>query len=323
MSKYTVSVTDCRHASYDVEKEILSTISANLVLNNCQTEDEVLEACRFSDGILLDGAPMTKKVIESLQKCKVINRYGVGFDNLDVYACTDKGVWATNVPDYCITDVSEHAIALMTACMRQIAFKDRGIRNGKWNFFYPSIFRLAHKNLGVIGGGKIGQAFIKKVQGFEFEHIFVYDPYKSSEEIAEWGCIKTSIDELLSVSDFVTLHIPLNPETHHLIDDEKIRLMKPNSILINTSRGNLIDPDALYSALSENVILGAGIDTHSSEPLPKDSKFFKLDNIVLTDHSAYSSEEAVLELKTKSALNIKSVLCGELPKYSLNKIQTK
>ena len=131
MSKYLVTVTDCRHSSYDIEKRILESIGAEIRLRNCQTEEALIEECAESDGILLDSAPMTNKVITSLHKCKIINRYGVGFDNLDVEACTKNGIWASNVPDYCADDVSEHAIALLFACLRQIAFKDRSIREGK------------------------------------------------------------------------------------------------------------------------------------------------------------------------------------------------
>lgn len=323
MSKFIVSVTDCRHKSYDVEKEILNSIGAEIVLNNCQTEIDLLEACLHSDAILLDGAPMTRSVIKRLEQCKIINRYGIGYDNLDVDTCTEMGIWASNVPDYCIHDVAEHAIGLMLSCMRQIPYKDKGIREGKWNFSYPSIYRLAHKNLGVIGAGKIGKSFIDKTRGFSFENTFVFDQYKSEEEISSWGCIKTDLDELLSSSDIVTLHVPLNPETYYLINSGNIQKLKPSAILINTSRGKLVDTKALFSALANNQILCAGLDTHEIEPLPDDSDFYKLHNVVLTDHCAYSSEEAIFELKTKSAINIKAVLSGRQPEYALNRIKTK
>ena len=320
MSKYVVTVTDCRHSSYEIEKRILESIDAELQLRNCQTEEELIEACAESDAILLDSAPMTKKVISSLHKCKIINRYGVGFDNLDVEACTNQGIWASNVPDYCADDVSEHAIALLFACMRQIAFKDRSIRAGKWNIFHDKIYRLAGKNLGVIGGGRIGRALIKKVQGLGFSTIFVYDPFKTEEEIAEWNCKKVSLEELLANSDFVSLHLPLSLDTKWLINSANIGLMKANAILVNTSRGSLIEPEALIQALEIKKILCAGLDTHSEEPLAIDSPFLKLDNVVLTDHCAYNSVEATNELKSKSALNVAAVLTGQAPGYPLNHI---
>jgi len=320
MSKYLVTVTDCRHSSYDIEKRILESIGAEIRLRNCQTEEALIEECAESDGILLDSAPMTNKVITSLHKCKIINRYGVGFDNLDVEACTKNGIWASNVPDYCADDVSEHAIALLFACLRQIAFKDRSIREGKWNIFHNNIYRVANKNLGVIGGGRIGRTLINKVQGFGFKTIFVYDPFKTEAEIEQWNCKKVSLDELLANSDFVSLHLPLSPETHWLINSKNISLMRANAILINTSRGLLIEPAALIDALNNKVILGAGLDTHSEEPLASNSPFLRMDNVVLTDHCAYNSIEATNELKSKSALNIAAVLTGNQPEYPLNHI---
>ena len=161
---------------------------------------------------------------------------------------------------------------------------------------------------------------INKVQGFGFKTIFVYDPFKTEAEIEQWNCKKVSLDELLANSDFVSLHLLLSPETHWLIDSKNISLMKANAILINTSRGPLIEPAALIEALSNKIILGAGLDTHSEEPLASNSPFLRMDNVVLTDHCAYNSIEATNELKSKSALNIAAVLTGNQPEYPLNHI---
>lgn len=320
MAKYKVVVTDARHSSYAIEKQILESIDAELVTCNCKTEDDVISACADADGILLDMAPMTAKCIESLHKCKVINRYGVGYDNVDVEAATRKGIQVSNVPDYCAEDVSDHALALLMSCLRQTSLRDRLVRQGNWNIHAGTSVRLKGKTLGVLGAGRIAQALIRKVSGFGFARILAYDPYISAEKMASFGAEKATKEEVLANSDFVSLHMPVTPETTGMIDDEAIKLMKPTAILINTGRGPLVNDAALVKALQEERIAFAGLDTHCKEPLPAESPYLKLDNVVLTDHTAYNTIEGVEELKTKSAMNVADVLQGLPSKYPVNKI---
>lgn len=317
MAKYTVCVSDERHAGYEVERELLETIGAELKLCHCETAGDIAVQCAEADAVLLDLAPMTAEAVAGLKKCKVISRYGVGFENVDLAAATEAGIQVCNVPDYCMEDVSDHALALMLTCLRHVSMRDRAIRNGAWNLQAPS-FRLRDKTLGVIGAGRIAQALIRKVSGFGLKEVVAYDPYLDEAFLAGLGVRKVELDELLAVSDFVSLHLHANEETKGIIGRETLSRMKPTAILINVSRGPLVDDEALLEALREHRILAAGLDTHNHEPLGTESPFCALDNVVLTDHTAYSTAEGVLELKTKAARNIIEVLTGKTPTYPVN-----
>lgn len=320
MAEFTVCVTDKRHESYDLEREILQQAGARLEVCRCETEEDILRECSQADGILLDQAPMTRRVIMGLAHCKVINRYGAGYDNVDLEACRERGIQVTYVPDYCMEDVSDHALALMLACLRHIPERDRKVRQGQWDIPGDS-FRLRGKTLGLIGAGRIARVLARKVQGFAFAQILAYDPFVPEDILAREGIRKTDLDTLLNQSDFISLHLHLTPETRNILDGAAIRKMKPSAILINVSRGGLVDDDALLAALRERRILAAGLDTHSREPLGSDSPFCALDNAVLTDHTAYYTREGVEELKIKSAKNVVCVLKGLPPPYPLVSLQ--
>ena len=319
MAKYTVCVSDKRHADYEVEREILRGIDAELKLCSCVTEDDIAEQCADADAVLLDLAPMTAKAVAGLTKCKVISRYGVGFENVDLDAATKAGIQVTNVPDYCMEDVSDHALALMMTCLRHVSMRDRMVRQGAWNLQGTS-FRLKGKTLGVIGAGRIARALIRKTSGFGLKEVVAYDPYVSAEALAEIGVRKVELEELLQISDFVSLHLHANEETKGMICKKTLDLMKPTAILINVSRGPLVNDEDLLDALKNGKILAAGLDTHNHEPLGADSPFCQLDNVVLTDHTAYSTAEGVLELKTKAAQNVVNALTGAPCVYPVNKL---
>ena len=318
MGECIVAVTDNRHASYDIEREILKQAGIELAVLDCETEDDVIRKCADMDGLLLDMAPMSARVVQALRRCRVINRYGVGYDNVDVEACTRKGIWVTNVPDYCAEDVSDHAVALLLSCLRQTALRDRLVRAGQWNVHGQTSYRVCGKTLGVLGAGRIARALIRKMQGFALKEVLVYDPYVDAASIATLRARKCGLDELLAASDFVSLHMPVTPETRGMINRQTLRLMKPSAILINTGRGPLVDDPALIDALQSHKIAGAGLDTHTVEPLPANSPYLVMDSVVLTDHTAYNTAEAVEELKTKSARNIVAALGGKTPPYHVN-----
>lgn len=320
MAKFRVVLTDARHSSYELEKSILQQADAELILCNCATQEQVIDACADADGILLDMAPMNAACIEALKHCKVINRYGVGYDNVDVEAATKKGIQVTYVPDYCAQDVSDHALALLMSCLRQTALRDRKVRQGQWNIQAGPSFRLQGKTLGVLGAGRIARELIRKVSGFGFQQILAYDPYVPQEVLSQIGAKKATKEEVLQHSDFISLHMPVTPETRGMIDDAAIALMKPTAILINTGRGPLVDDAALLRALREKRICAAGLDTHCVEPLAPDSGYLELDNVILTDHTAYNTVEGVEELKTKSAQNVVDALLGRPVRYPVNKL---
>jgi len=319
MADFKVYVTDGRHSSYDIERDMLAQIGAELQVCQCATEEDIIRECSDADAILLDMAPMSAKAINALAHCKIINRYGVGYDNVDLNACTAKGIQVTNVPDYCAEDVSDHALALMLACLRGVARRDRLVRQGQWNLQRTS-FRLSGKVLGVLGFGRIARALVKKCSGFGFTRILVYDPYISAEACASLGAIKTELNTVLKEADFISLHMPVTPETTGMLNKETLSLMKPTAIVVNTGRGPLIDDEAMLDALKTHKILCAGLDTHNREPLPANSPYFELDNVILTDHAAYSTVEAVEELKIKSAQNIINALTGVPPVYPVNEL---
>lgn len=319
MPRYKVYVTDTRHQDYEIERTMLAAADCELITCQCETEDDIIRECADADALLVDLAPATARVVSSLPHCRVINRYGVGYENVDIEECTKQGIQVTYVPDYCMDDVSEHVLALMFSCLRHTALRDHHIRQGEWNIHQPS-FRLGGKTLGLLGFGKIARSLAHKCSGFGFKDILAYDPYLSAEEISANGAKKAELRELLTQSDIVSLHLPVTEETRHIMNEDTLSYMKPTAIFINTARGVMVDDAALIRALKNNKLMAAGLDTHNIEPLPKDSPFFAMDNVVLTDHTAYSTIEGEKDLKRKSAQNIIDVLYGRAPKYPVNKL---
>jgi D-3-phosphoglycerate dehydrogenase len=282
-------------------------------------EVETLRSLKDADGILVNLHPLPAEVIEKLEKCRVISRYGVGYDNVSVETATAKGIWVARVPDYCLEDVSDQALALLLGCVRKVAFKDRRIREGAWNLHreQPS-YRIAGKTLGLVGYGAIARTLHRKMSGFGLERVLVFDPYLDPKKITENGAEPVNLRTLLKNSDYVSVHAPLNDETRGMIGGREIALMKSSAVLVNTSRGPLLDQKAVADALAGGKIAAAGLDVFEAEPLPPDSPLLKLDNATLSDHAGWYSEESVAELKTKAARNVLAVLKGGKPIYPVN-----
>ncbi len=322
MVKYKVVVTDDRYGNYKEENEVLSELGIEVEVHDFKDKTEAKKVLRDADAVLVNLFPMTKEIILSMDKCKVINRYGVGYDNVDVKAATEKGIWISRVPDYSMEDTSDHALAHLFNCVRKITYRDRMIREGKWDLHkdWPS-FRVAGKTLGLIGFGNISKTLFRKVSGLGLGTILVYDPYVDDTAIIKAGGTPVPLEELLKESDYVSIHAPLTEETEGMIGSSEFRLMKNSAVIINTSRGPIIDEDALYSALKGGKIAAAGIDVYKTEPLPEASPLRSLDNITFTDHAGWYSEESIVELKTKAARNILEVLKGNKPVYPVNTIQ--
>jgi len=256
-------------------------------------EDELARIIKGFDGLIVRSKPLvTRKVIESADRLKVIARAGVGLDNIDVKAAEERGIALINAPESSTQSVAELAIGLMLAVARKIAFSDRRMREGYWAKKEAMGVELSGKTLGVIGVGRIGSA-VARIAKYGFNmHILYYDVACRDDLNKDLGAECVSIEELLKRSDIVTIHVPLLPETRHMINEEKLRLMKKTAILINTSRGAVVDTAALVKALSEGWIAGAGLDVFEEEPLPKDHPLTKLDNVVLTPHIGASTKEA-------------------------------
>ena len=310
-----VVITDCDHPSVEIERAILSEIDPEFILAYCNTEDEVIKAAQDADGIINQYAPITRRVIESLKRCKVIARYGVGVDNIDIEAATEYGIIVANVPDYCIDEVSTHTMALILSCARGITLLDSKIRKKKWDFTLAKpLFRTKGKTLGLFGLGKIARAVAQKASGFGFK-IIAYDPYVSK---VDGGIKLVEFSQLLSDSDFISIHAPLTDKTRHSFGESELKTMKKTAYLINTARGPIINERNLYVALKERWIAGAALDVMEKEPPDWENLLPKLDNLIITPHISFYSEESYVELKTKTADAVHSVLKGKLPRAMVN-----
>jgi D-3-phosphoglycerate dehydrogenase len=300
---------------------------AELVTADCRTGAELVAACSGASAVLLNQAPMTAAVIAALSDCRVISRYGIGYDNVDVAAAAAAGIWVTNVPGYCTEEVAEHALGLLLSCVRAIPARDRLVRQGGWNLNAP-VRRISGSVLGIVGFGATGRAFWEKARGLGFSRILAADPRAEAKlaavragpgREAPHTIEAASFEEVLRRSDFISFHVPLNEATRHCVNARTIALMKDGVILINTSRGAVIDETALASALAGGKVAAAGLDVFEHEPLSPDHPFLALPNAVLSDHSAYYSAESVSQLKTRTALNAREVLEGRIPRTPVNK----
>jgi D-3-phosphoglycerate dehydrogenase / 2-oxoglutarate reductase len=303
-----VIVTDYIEENLDWEREELAKAGIELEAFQLKfrPEAEVIEKLRDAEVIVVNMVKMTESLLSQLPKCKLLIRHGIGYDNVDVEACTRHGIQFAYQPDYCVEDVAEHAISVLFACVRKVGLSrrtlDESSARGQWDFsgIFP-IYRMAGKTLGIVGMGRIGTRVYEKLKSFGFKFI-ASDPYISKERQAELGIEIVSRDELFRRSDLITLHTPLTPETRHLVNEETLRLMKPTAIVVNTSRGPMVDADALAAALRENRIAGAGIDVYDVEPPPTSYPLFGLDNAVLTPHLGWASVESGWEIR-KSIVN--------------------
>ena len=322
MTQFNVVVTDDRYRGcYEIERSVLQSVDAELTVHDLKTDDQAVHVVREADAVLANLFPINAELIASMKRCQIISRYGVGYDNVDVDAATAKGIWVANVPDYAIEDVSDHALALLMACVRKIPYRDRGIREGHWNLAVdPPIHRVRDRVLGLIGFGAIAKALRRKVSGLGLARVLGYDPYVDEATWKEHQVESATLEELLRTSDFISIHAPLTDDTMNMIGAEQIEIMKDEAILINTARGGLLDEQIVAQALSDGKIGYAGLDVFQEEPIPNDSLLRTLDNVVLSDHAAWYSEEAMLELKAKVATNVADVLRGGRPTYPVNKV---
>jgi len=298
----------------------LSAIGATISARGCSSEDQLIAAGHDAAALLifLARTRVTRRVIETLSACKIIARAGIGVDGVDLAAATEKGIVVTNLPDYCVDEVAAHAAALLLACARKIPYLDRQMRGGSYNYMAAQpVFRLAGSTVGLVGFGRIGQSVARKLRGFDVT-LLVSDPYVPAETIREHGAEPADLEPLLRRSDYVCLFLPVTPATYHLIGERQLALMKPSACLINTSRGALIDQQALVHALQQGIIAGAGLDVLEAEPPAPDDPLLRLENIILTPHTAWYSEESVRDNHLQTAEEIGRVLSGQAPRHPVN-----
>lgn len=317
--KMHVYVTDDRFGDYSIEQEILSEADAELVVCNLRDTAEAKATLSKADAILLNLFDMNAEVISSLSSCRVISRYGVGVDNVDIAAATRAGIWLARVPNYCVDEAVVHTIGLLLSAIRRIPVRDRAVRAGKWNLHTAEpVHRVAGRRLGIIGFGAVGREVHRRLGCFQLAETLVYDPSKDPDYVRDAGAEPVPLETLLQESDYVLIHAPLSEATSGMIDSRKLALMKPSAILVNTARGGIVKQADLVDALRNRVIAYAALDVQATEPPAADDPLLSLDNVVLTDHCAYYSEQSIAELKAKAAYNILEVLKGRSPVYPVN-----
>lgn len=312
----TVVIVDCDHPTIDPERAIFAAAGLEVRLGQCRTEEDVIEAGRGAAALLVQYAPVTRRVIEALPECRVIARYGVGLDTIDLAAAADRGVRVLAVPDYCVDEVSDHALALVLALTRGVVGLDRAVHSGRWDFLAAGkLHRTRTLRLGLLGAGRTGRALAVKAKAVGFS-VAAYDPYLTEVP----GLELVDLDWLLANSDVVSLHLPLSDATRHLIDGPALAKMSPGSFLVNTARGGLVDQAALVAALRDGHLGGAGLDVLEAEPIAPDDPLLGLPTVILTPHVAFYSEESIDELKRRAAeriveslLHVQPGVPGEVP----------
>jgi D-3-phosphoglycerate dehydrogenase len=316
MPRHTVAVTDHLFPSMDEEARMFRAMDTELVVGQCKDEDDVITLCRGADAILNTYARMTAKVIENLEHCRVIVRFGIGYDNVDVDAATRCGVMVANTTEYCIEEVADQAMAMLLACGRGLFPAGRIARDGTWDLGkMPVLRRLGGQTLGLVGIGQIGKAVAARARGFGLR-ILAADPNVDEAAAREIGAELVGLDALLAESDYVSVHVPLMAATEGMIDAGVLAKMKPTAFLINVARGKIVNQAHLVRAVRRGDIAGAGLDVLEREPPDADDAITALDNVILTPHSAWYSEEARADMRRRAVGQVVGVLKGELP-YSL------
>jgi len=316
-----VVITDYVFDNLDIEHSLIEGCGAELAVLQCKSIDELIPFTVDADAILntyLGG--LDEHFFSTLKKCKVVVRYGIGVDTIDVKSATKHGIMVANVPDYCIEEVSDHAVACALALVRKLTFSDRRVRQGDWGLGYlKPLHRLRGMTVGIVGMGRIGRLSARKISSFGVNLIF-HDPYIESD-ISDDGfqAKKVTLEELNADSDIILIHAPATPETHHLFNDKLFNQMLQKPIIINCARGALVDTDALTDALSKRQVSGAALDViEGVPPFSTDNPLCRLENVIITPHSAWYSEESLANLQRMAVEEVVRVLKGEHPRSLVN-----
>ncbi|MGM0591446.1 MAG: C-terminal binding protein [Halobacteriota archaeon] len=316
---FEVVFTDHTFDDLHIEEEILSEVGAEVI--DATKSDESIESLAASaDGLIVMYEEIGADLIGEMDDCKVISRTGIGFDNVDLDAATERNIYVTNVPDYCISEVSDHTIALMLALKRNVVAYDRDTRQGGWDLGAgDEMRRLSEQSIGLLAFGNIAKEVGRKAAAFGME-VLAHDPYLSAEDIREAGATPVEdLDKVLERADVLSVHPPLTPETRGMISTDEFEQMKDSAIVLNVARGGIIDEDALVEALDAGEIAGAGLDVIEDEPPEEDDPLVQNDRVILTPHAAWNSTESMIELREKAARNVRDALAGEAPKYVVNR----
>jgi len=318
MRRPIIAITDSVFPSLDPAKKALARLDPKYRMAATAAPDDILAVARDADAILVTYAKLPGELLRQITKCKAIGRFGLGVDNIDLPAAKECGIAVNYVPDYCLREVSDHAMALLLALARKVTFSNSLVQSGRWEV--PPIVplrRLEGQVLGLIGFGNIPRALTPKARAFGFK-VLTHDPYVGKDILAASGVEAVSFDDLLARSDFISVHAPLLPATRGLMNAAVFAKMKKGAYLINTARGPLVDEAALIAALDSGHLGGAALDVVAAEPLTKVSPLLHRDNVILTPHTAFYSVEALEELQTKCASDVARVLSGEKALYPIS-----
>lgn len=317
MRKPVIAVADSPFPSLDPVRAALAQLDPELRLAACAAPEDILAVARDADALIVCYAQLDGALLRQLTRCKVIGRTGLGVDNIDLPAARERGITVTYVPDYCLHEVSDHAMALLLALARKIAFANQTVQSGRWEM--PAVVpirRLHGQVLGLVGFGHIPRLVAPKAQAFGLT-VVAYDPYVAPDVLTTAGVEGVSFDRLCGMSDLVSVHAPLLPATRGMLDAAAFARMKRGVLIVNTARGPLIDAAALVAALDAGQVGGAALDVLPVEPPGRDSPLLHRDNVILTPHIGFYSVEALAELQTKAATDVARVLRGEKPVYPI------
>jgi D-3-phosphoglycerate dehydrogenase len=316
-----VVITDYRFPDVEQERRAVEAAGGTLVAGQAVNEEQVAELCKDADGVLNARAPITKRAIAAMQRCRIIVRYGIGVDTVDIPAATARGIYVANVPDYCLDEVSDHALTLLLMLSRQMVPSMALAREDTWPVSkMPPLQRLRGQTCGLLGCGRIGSLLAGKVSALGMS-VIVHDPYLSAQRARDMGAEQVSFDDLLARADFISMHAPLTDETHHLFGAAAFAKMKKNASVINTARGGLIDEAALIAALDAGQIFGAGVDVVESETAatPVRTALVRHPKIIVTAHTAWLSQQARALLQLRAIEQVLACLRGEKPYGLINR----
>ena len=318
MPPFKVLVTDYAWPSLKIEQKILKSVNAALLLSKTDEEAELLTLASKADAILTCWAPISEALVDSAKKAIIISRYGVGLDNIPVDYATKSGILVTNVPRYCTEEVSDHAMALILACARNIVQHVNNTRQGQWDAkAVGRSARLCNQTIGMIGCGRTARALIPKALGFEMK-IIAHTPRIVEGALAPFAKTTRKMKAMLNEADYVSVHVPLTEETRGMVDKKIFKQMKSTAYLINTSRGAVVNEPDLIDALKTGQIAGAALDVLTQEPPDPDNPLLKMDNVIVTPHAAFYSEDSISELQTTAATQVVQALSGQKPDNLVN-----
>lgn len=302
----------------DVEKRIVEETGVNLEIVDVSSTQELIESATDPIGVMTIETEIDASVLEAFPNLEFISVHGIGVDMVDVEAATERGIPVFNTPAYCLEEVATHTMGLILACERRICQYDDDVEAGGWDYELGGpITRLSTKTVGVVGLGAIGVEVVRRLAGFGVD-IVGYDPYVSEAEMRQEGVEKVAFETLCERSDVVTVHTPLTESTRHLLDASAFESMGPGVTFVNAARGGIVDHDALYDALNDGTVAYAGLDVLETEP-PDDDRFTELDNVIVTPHAAWYSEDALTELQRTAGENVAEFIRGDLPEYIVNR----